>query len=161
MKKSLKTLVLLLASATLVMSSCKKDDDTKTDETSTAREASFKIGANSFSVTKPYIGVFNDNGTIKNTMTLTATDGSKVEFYFVGSAPATYQLMSFSNGYYKNASGKQYNSTSGELIVTSYTVDGSTYKATGTFHFKAKTFTSPIDSLEITGGVFTNASNEL
>ncbi len=159
MKNKITVLVLLLAATSLAFTSCKKSEDEE-EETTAAREASFKIGANTFTVNKPYIGIFNDNGTIKNTMTLTATDGSKVEFYFVGSSPATYPLMSFSNGYYKTASGKQYNSTSGELIVSNYTVDGSTYKATGTFHFKAKAIVAPIDSLEITGGVFTNASNE-
>ena len=145
----------------LTMPSCKSDEEEKTEEAVAPREASFKVGANALTVTKPTIGVFNDNGTIKNTMTLTATDGSKVEFYFVGSSPATYPLMSFSNGYYKTASGKQYNSVSGELVVSSYSIDGSTYKASGTFHFKAKTFTTPIDSVDITVGVFTNASNEL
>ena len=152
--------MLLLATTTLVFNSCSKSDDDEDPATST-RSASFKIGSNSYSVTKPYIGIFNDNGTIKNTMTLTATDGSKVEFYFVGSSPATYQVSSFSDAYYVNAAGKQYNSTSGQLIVSDYTIDGSTYKATGTFQFKAKAIVAPIDSLEITVGVFTNASNEL
>lgn len=159
MKMKIRTGLFLLASISMLSLSCKKSDDTKAEE-STTREASFKIGANTYTVAKPYIGVFNDNGTIKNTMTLTASDGSKVEFYFVGSSPATYPLQSFSNGYYKNAAGKQYNSTSGELVIDSYSVDGTTYKASGTFHFKAKAIVSPIDSLEITGGVFTNASNE-
>lgn len=158
MKINLRTGVVLLASISLLAVSCKKSDDTKVEE-STAREASFKIGANTFTVSKPYIGIFDDNGTIKNTMKLTATDGSMVEFYFVGSSPATYQLQSYSDAYYKNAAGKQYNSTSGELVISSYSIDGATYKASGTFHFKAKAIVSPIDSLEITGGVFTNASN--
>ena len=161
MKKQFFTLMLLVSTSSILFTACKKSDDTAAEETTTARTASFKIGSNSFSVSKPYIGIFNDAGTIKNTMTLTATDGSKVEFYFVGSAPANYPLMSFSNGYYKNAAGKQFNSTSGELSVTSYTIDGSTYKASGTFHFKAKAISAPLDSLEITDGVFTNASNQI
>ena len=160
MKQKLMILLVLTAFGTSVFTSCKKKTDTTTT-TTTERSASFKIGSNSYSVAKPYIGIFNDNGTIKNTMTLTATDGSKIEFNFTGSSPATYQLQSYSNGYYKNAAGKQYNSTSGELIITNYTVTSGTYKATGTFHFKAKAIVAPIDSIEITTGVFTNASNEL
>lgn len=160
MKNKLIRIALLVFSSLIILGSCKKSEDEETTETSTTREASFKIGTSSYTVTKPYIGIFNDNGTIKNTMKLTATDGSKVEFYFVGSSPSTYPLMSYSNGYYVNASGKQFNSTSGELVVSSYTIDGSTYKASGTFHFKAKAISAPFDSLEITSGVFTNASNE-
>jgi hypothetical protein len=160
MKNKLIRIALLVFSGIVLLSSCKKSEEEDKTETSTTREASFKIGAASFSVTKPYLGIFNDNGTIKNTMKLTATDGSKVEFYFIGSSPNTYPLMSYSNGYYVNAAGKQFNSTSGQLIVSSYTIDGTTYKASGTFQFKAKAISAPIDSLEITSGVFTNASNE-
>ena len=65
----------------------------------------------------------------------------------------------YSNAYYKNAAGKQYNSTSGELITSAYSTDGVTRKTSGTFHFKAKAIAAPIDSIEITDGVFTNASN--
>lgn len=157
MKIKFLTLLSLFAASSILMTACKKEDD----ETTIARAASFSIGNATYTVSKPYLGVFNDNGTLKNTMTLTATDGSKVEFYFEGSSPATYPLQSFSNGYYINAAGRQYNSTSGELIITDFTIDGAIYKATGTFQFKAKAIVAPIDSLEITLGVFTNASNEL
>lgn len=155
-KYSLLSIVLLSALIVLLVS-CKKSDDDS--DTSGTRSASFKIAGTSYTVTKHYIGIFNDNGTIDNTMTLTATDGSMIEFNFTGSSPATYTLQSYSDAYYKNTAGKQYNSTSGELIVTSYTI-GDFYVATGTFHFKAKAIAAPIDSLEITDGVFTNASNE-
>lgn len=159
MKKKFLTMMLLMATSSILITACSKSEDETTN--STKRTASFNIGTNSYTVSKPYLGIFNDNGTIKNTMTLNATDGSKVEFYFVGSSPATYPLMSYSNGYYVNAAGKQYNSTSGQLIVSDYTIDGATYKASGTFSFKAKAIVAPIDSIEITVGVFTNASNEL
>lgn len=158
----MKKIIYLFSSALLSMIivflvSCKNNDD-DSDNNGT-RSASFKISGTTYTVTKPYIGIFNDNGTIENTMTLTATDGSMIEFNFTGSSPATYTLQSFSDAYYKNAAGKQYNSKSGELLVTSYNID-EFYVATGTFHFWAKAIAAPIDSLEITDGVFTNASNE-
>lgn len=154
---------ILLASIIIAFAACKKSDDkssTPSTSTSTTRSASFKIGNNSYTVTKPYLGIFVDNGIVKNTLTLTATDGSAITFQFSGSSPATYTLQSYSDAYYTNAAGKQYNSSSGQLITTAYTTDNNTYKTTGTFHFKAKTFVSPIDSIEITAGVITNASNE-
>jgi hypothetical protein len=160
MKNKFISMILLLAAIPVLITSCKKSDDEPQTNSST-RSASFVIGANSYSVSKPYIGIFNDNGTIKNTMTLTATDGSKIEFYFVGNTPATYPLMSFSDAYYINAAGKQYNSTSGQLIVSEYKIEGSIYKASGTFQFNATAIVAPIDSIVITSGVFTNASNEL
>lgn len=156
MKKQLATMILLLATCSFLVIGCGKDDG---DDDDTSVAASFVIGSTSYTVTNPTLGIFNDGGTIKNTMTLKAEDGSEIVFHFTGSSPSTYILQSYSDAYYKDAAGKQYNSTSGELIVSSYSTTNSTYKATGTFHFKAKTFTAPIDSLEITAGVFTNASN--
>lgn len=149
----------------ILFSACKKKDDSPEPEeeqpTTTTKSASFKINGTAYSVTSPYLGIFDDNGTIKNTLTLTATDGSKVEFHFTGSSPATYQLQSFSNGYYKNAAGKQYNSMRGQLVVSSYTSSSSTVekKMSGSFSFWAKAIVSPYDSLQITDGTITNASN--
>jgi hypothetical protein len=161
MKIKLKNFLVALVVLGLTVSSCKKSDEEEEDEPSTTREASFKVGSTAFTVTKPTLSIFNDNGVIKNTMKLVPADGSKVEFYYVGSAPATYPLMSFSNGYYKNASGKQYNSISGSLVVSDYKIDGAIYKASGTFSFKAVAIAAPFDTLDINTGVFTNASNEL
>jgi len=148
----------LLFASLILLSACAKKED---DETPSQRSASFKIGSTVFTVEKPYIGIFNNNGTIYNTMTLTAADGSEVELKFTGSTPATYPLQSFSDALYTTSTGKQYNATSGSLTTSSYEIDGAVYKATGTFHFHAKAIAAPIDSLEITEGVFTNASNEL
>ncbi|MEI7597443.1 MAG: hypothetical protein WCK02_16970 [Bacteroidota bacterium] len=161
----MKTKIIILtfiSSILVVTASCKKDDSATNDTANktTVRSASWKIGSSSFSDSKPYIGIFTSNGNVSNTMTLTAADGSIIEFNFDGTSNATFQLDSYSDAYYKNAAGKQFNSTSGELIVTSYTTTDNTRKATGTFHFKALATQAPYDSLEITTGVFTNASNE-
>lgn len=143
----------------IFFTACKKSEDKPDDTVTTVKSASFKIGSSSYTVSNPYLGIFDNSGAINNTMTLTASDGSKIEFNFIGSSPSSYLLHSYSNAYYKNAAGKQYNSTSGELITSAYSTDGVIRKTSGTFHFKAKAIVAPIDSVEITDGVFTNASN--
>ena len=142
----------------LVLASCsKKNDD---DSSPAQRSASYKVNGSNFTVTKPYLGIFNNNGTIYNTLTLTATDGSEVELKFTGNTPSTYTLQSFSDALFTTAAGKQYNATSGSMTTSSYVIDNAVYKSTGTFHFKAKAIIAPLDSVEITDGIFTNASNE-
>lgn len=149
----------------ILFSACKKKDDSPEPEeeqpVATAKSASFKIGGTSYTSTNPRLGIFINNNVVNNTLSLTANDGSKIEFNFQGTSPATYQLASYSNGYYKNAAGKQYNSVRGQLIITNYTSSSSTVekKASGTFSFWAKAIVSPYDSLQITDGVITNASN--
>lgn len=161
----MKTINVLLLAGIILFSACKKKDDSPEPEeeqpTTSTKSASFKVGGTAYTVNSPYLGIFNDNGTIKNTLTLTATDGSKIEFHFTGSSPATYQLDSYSAGYYKNAAGKQYNSVRGQLVISNYTSSSTTVerKASGTFSFWAKAIATPYDSLEITTGVITNASN--
>jgi len=155
----MKKLSLLALTGCLLFSACQKSDDD--DSTTTgSRSASFKIGTTTYSVNKPYIGIFNNNGTVFNNMSLEATDSSEVELKFEGSSPSTYPLQSFSDALYTTAAGKQYNAISGTLVTTSYTVDGATYKSSGTFHFTAVAITAPMDTIEITDGIFTNASNE-
>ena len=158
----MKTINVILLAGIILFTACKSKEDAvepEETETSTAKSASFKIGGTSYSVSSPKLGIFNDNGSIKNNLKLTATDGSIVEFNFTGNTPATYQLASYSNAYYKNAAGKQYNSTSGQLVVSAYTTSGSTYKMSGNFNFWAKAIATPYDSLHIVDGVVTNASN--
>lgn len=160
MKKQFAAMILLFTAFSFLVFACTKVDDDSDNDNGT-RSASFKIGSTTTNVLKPYLGIFNDNGTIKNTMTLTAEDGSKIVFNFTGNSSGTYSLQSYSDAHYKDKDGKQYNPTSGELIVSSYSITDNTYKASGTFHFKAAAISTPIDSLEIIDGVFTNASNEL
>jgi hypothetical protein len=149
----------------ILFSACKKKDDSPEPEeetpVATTKSASFKIGGTSYTSTNPSLGIFINGNVVNNTLGLTGNDGSKIEFHFQGTSPATYQLESYSNGYYKNAAGKQYNSVRGQLIITNYTSSSSTVekKASGTFSFWAKAIVSPYDSLQITDGVITNASN--
>jgi hypothetical protein len=156
----MKKLSMMAMMGCLLFTACKKSDDDSESTTTGSRSASFKIGAQSYQVNKPYIGIFNNSGTINNDMSLEATDSSEVEMNFTGDSPSTYPLQSFSDAVYYTPSGKQYNSISGTLVTTSYTVDGATYKASGTFHFTAVAISAPNDTIEITDGVFTNASNE-
>jgi hypothetical protein len=161
----MKTINALLLAGIILFTACKKKDDSPEPEeetpVATTKSASFKIGGTSYTATNPRLSIFDNNGTINNYLSFTANDGSKIEFGFQGTSPATYQLQSYSNGYYKNAAGKQYNSVRGQLIITSYSSSSSTVekKATGTFSFWAKAIVSPYDSLQITDGVITNASN--
>ncbi len=155
----------LVLAGIILFSACKKKDDSPEPEeeqpTTTTKSASFKIGSTAYTSTNPSLGIFINNNVVNNTLGFTATDGSKVEFHFQGTSPATYQLQSYSNGYYKNAAGKQYNSVRGQLIITNYVSSSTTVekKATGTFSFWAKAIVSPYDSLQITDGIITNASN--
>jgi len=161
----MKLITAFVLAGIILFSACKKKDDSPEPEeeqpTTTTKSASFKIGNTAYTSTNPALAIFDNNGTINNYLTLTANDGSKIEFGFQGTSPATYQLQSYSNAYYKNAAGKQYNSVRGQLIITNYTSSSSTVskKATGTFSFWAKAIVSPYDSLQITDGVITNASN--
>lgn len=149
----------------ILFSACKKKDDSPEPEeeqpTTATKSASFKIGGTAYTSTNPSLGIFINNNVVNNTLSLTGNDGSKIQFSFQGTSPATYQLQSFSNGYYKDAAGKQYNSVRGQLIITSYSSSSSTVekKASGTFSFWAKAIVSPYDSLQITDGIITNASN--
>lgn len=159
----MKTINVILLAGIILFSACKsKTEDTlepETETTTAAKSGSFKVGGTTYNASSPSLGIFNNNGSINNNLKVIASDGSKVEFNFTGNAPATYQLASYSNGYYKNAAGKQYNSTSGQLVVTAYTTTGSSYKMSGNFSFWAKAIAAPYDSLHIVDGVVTNASN--
>lgn len=158
----MKTINAILLAGIILFSACKSKEDAiepEETETTTTKSGSFKIGGTTYNATSPSLGIFNNSGSINNNLKVTASDGSKVEFNFVGNSPATYQLASYSNAYYKNAAGKQYNSTSGQLVVTAYTTTGSTYKMSGNFNFWAKAIAAPYDSLHIVDGVVTNASN--
>lgn len=148
---------LFILTILILAGGCKKKED---DEETTTRSGSFIAGGTAMAVAKPYLGIFNDNGTIENTLTMTAATGAELEFNFEGSTPQVYPLQSFSDANYTDITGKQYNSFTGQLVVSSYTIDGAVYKASGTFSFSAKNIASPFDTIQITGGLFTNASNE-
>ena len=143
----------------LLIFSCKKVHE----ETIVKNErmASFKIEANSFKSNNPYLGIFDDNGIISNTLVLDNTDGSQIEINFTGVTSGAHNLESGSDAFYKDSEGHIFNGVNGQLVISSYIIEGNIYKSSGIFHFKAKMSTAPFDSLEITDGSFTNASNEL
>jgi hypothetical protein len=158
----MKKITLILAAGIILFTACKKntDDEVEPTEPETETESgSFKVGGTTFTDSNPYLGIFNNNGSINNTLRVTGSNGAKVEFHFTGSSPATYTLASYSAGYYTNSAGKQYNSTRGQLVVTAYSTSGTTRKVTGTFNFWAKAIVTPYDSVEVTSGVLTNVSN--
>ena len=151
------TLNAILLAGLLIFSSCSKSEDDG-DETFDYGKASFMLNGNKIEDTKPYIGIFVDNGTNDNRLTITGADSSKTEVEWKSNGPITKTLDSFYDANYETAAGKSYYATSGELVITDYhTFDGIVY-ATGTFHFTAMA-SAGIDSVVITSGVITAATN--
>jgi hypothetical protein len=145
----------LLAILLIGISSCKHDDDPPIDHT--AGSASFKIGTTTYSAPDPHLLAQEKDDTIKNTLTINATDGSKIIFHFLGDSTGTYSLDKDSAANFTNVAGRKYSATSGELIISSYSAAGSNSAASGSFHFKAKSYVYLQDSLEITNGIFSDA----
>jgi hypothetical protein len=136
-------------------------ETTGPDDISGPRTASFKAAGKSYSFDKPYMSIFDDNGDIFNWVTLEANDGSKLELKWTGDTPGTYQLKGFSSGSWTSPTGEQFNPTSGQLVITSYSSDPNVVLkvATGTFSFVGESIDNSTHTVSITDGVLTNASN--
>lgn len=151
-------ILLYFSLLTIIFLGCKKAEDTP--EETIIGKASFRIENKTYKTTPPYLSVVNDNGTVLNTLVLDVTDGSEIEINFSGSSPALFSIPVHCTAFYRNSDGIIYNSTDGQLLISDYTLNGNVYRASGNFHFKARVYNIPNDSLEITDGIFTNASNE-
>lgn len=160
MKTIFKPAVLLVcATAIFFLNACSQSEDEPTKDTSDDRSATFKVNGVKKSVTKPYNGIFNNNGVINNSVSLTAGDKSKITFSFKGKTPAAYPLKEYPDAVYTDSAGQNYNAYIGTLNVTEYTVNDY-YTFSGTFNFVAKSISNPNDSVVITEGVITNCSNK-
>ena len=142
----------------LLFFGCKKTEDSPEDPV--IGKASFRIENTTYKTAPPYLGVVNDNGTLLNTLVMDVADGTEIEINFSGNSPASLSIPADCNAYYRNSEGVIYSSVNGQLLISEYTSNGNIYRASGNFHFKAKISSSPNDSLEITDGIFVNASNE-
>ncbi|MEO8148201.1 MAG: DUF6252 family protein [Bacteroidia bacterium] len=151
----------IILSGLLIFTSCSKSEDGTNDTKFDYGSASFKLNGNTISDAKPYIGIFVDNGTNDNVLTITGADSSETELEWKSNTTITKTLDSFSDAHYINAAGKSYYATSGELSITDYHTgsDGIVY-ATGTFHFNAMA-SSGSDSVVISAGIIAKATNHL
>lgn len=156
--KNFKLVVLLLACTALTFTSCKKDEEEEEEPATTGDIASWTKDGTSVTATTTYVGIFNDNGTVKNTLTLTAPDDSEVTLRFNGTAPTQISLTSLSDAYWSNPSGTQHRAISGTLNVTEYSESGSTHTCSGTFSFTGVSSANN-DTVQITSGSFTDADN--
>lgn len=160
MKTKTNTIYAVLCAGLMLLASCAKTEDDPANTTFDYGTASFMLNGVKVEDTKPYIGIFVDNGTNDNYLTITGADGSETEIEWKSNTTITKSLDSYSDAHYKDGAGKSYYATSGELIITDYhTTDGIVY-ATGTFHFNA-TASSGSDSLVITSGVIMKATSHL
>lgn len=160
MKTIFKSTLLLVSAATvLFIHACTQTEDEPTSTPSTTRSATFMVNGVKKSVAKPYNGIFNNNGVISNSVSLTAGDKSKITFSFKGKSPATYPLKEYPDAVYTDSSGQNYNAYKGTLVVSEYKVDDY-YTFSGTFNFVAISINNPNDSVVITEGVITNCSNK-
>lgn len=136
-------------------------DDSPDPAPAVERSASYKVGATAVTVSKPYDGIFDNNGVVTNAVTLAGSDGSQITFSFQGTSAATYQLKGYPDAVYTNAAGAKFNATSGTLVITSYKVSGASYRFSGTFSFVGKAITNDQTQIAISNGVITNCSNDL
>ena len=148
----------LVLIALLLILGCKKDESIP--EASVVGKGSFRIENHTINTKEPYIGVFTDNGIVNNTLVLDITDGSQIEIHFPGVSPATFNLDSSHYAHYRDQNGKFYYASHGQVLISSYSVDGNKYLANGNFYFTANAMYDPYDVVDITDGSFTNASNQ-
>jgi hypothetical protein len=154
--------IISLFALILFTGACKVSVDVnKPDDQSPPRSASYWVGNTNVTVSKPFDGIFNNNGTINNLVQLVGKDGSEIDFSFIGTSPATYQLKGYPDAVYTSPTGAKYNATSGTLVITSYKVDGNSNTLSGTFSFIAKSITNDQNTVTITNGIITNCSDEL
>lgn len=153
--------VILILSLTAFFTSCSGGDEAESTPQNTERSATYTVNGTQTTVEKPYNGIFNNNGEINNTVTLTAKDGSKIKFIFIGKTTATYQLVAYPDAVYTNPTGQNYNAVRGQLNVTNYKIVDGIYTFSGNFNFVAKNITNANDSVVVTTGIITNCSNRL
>lgn len=158
MKNNILSIPFLLAVCAISVVSCSKATDAKTDS-ETEKSASFKIMTRSITVLNPTLTYTTAGGVTNNTIKLSATNGSRVEINFAGTSFGTFPMLANSNARYFDSTGKEYHSVNGQLALSTYVVDGSTHITSGSFYFRAKAITAPIDSFQISYGKFSNASN--
>jgi hypothetical protein len=158
--------VFLLLACSAAFASCVQlgSDTTGTDDTINGpRTASFKANGKLYSFDKPYMSIFEDNGIIRNWVTLEANDGSKLDLHWTGTSTGTYELKGYSTGSWDSPSSEHFNPISGQIVITSYSAnpDAVLKVATGTFHFAGESIDNSSHTVEITDGVLTNASNRV
>lgn len=147
-------------SLTALFTSCSGGDEADNTPQTTERSASYTVNGTATTVEKPYDGIFVNNGEVNNTVSLTAKDGSKIKFIFIGKTTATYQLVAYPDAVYTNSAGQNYNAVRGQLNVTNYKIVDGIYTFSGNFNFVAKNITNANDSVVVTNGIITNCSNK-
>lgn len=158
MKNHLLASLFFLIVGAFYISSCGKTYDYLTD-TEITKSGGFKVGSRTFDVPNPTMTFTTVGDVTNNTVHLVASNGSKIEVGFPGTSLGSFPLTSANEVYYYDSTGKKYQAVNGLLTISYYLLDGDTHYAAGAFYFRARALTAPIDSFQITGGKFVNASN--